>query len=109
MINRIREARKKQDLTLKQLGAMVGAAESTISQYEKGRREADHETLLKISKALGVTVGYLLGAEEQEENPATLSDGEVDTRIWDRWEQLTDQEKELFLAQIDAVLKLRGQ
>lgn len=109
MINRIREVRKKQDLTLKELGTMVGAAESTMSQYEKGRREADHETLLKISKALGVTVGYLLGAEEQEENPAAPTDSEVDMRILDRWEQLTEQEKELFLAQIDAVLKLRGQ
>ena len=109
MTNRIREVRKGKKITMKELGARVGVAESTISQYEKGKRQPDYETLLKISSVLDVTVGYLLGAEEQQENPATLSDGEVDTRIWDRWEQLTDQEKELFLAQIDAVLKLRGQ
>lgn len=109
MANRIREERKKAGLTMKELGDIVGVAESAISHYETGKRQPNHETLLKISSVLDVTVGYLLGAEEQQENPATLSDGEVDTRIWDRWEQLTDQEKELFLAQIDAVLKLRGQ
>ena len=109
MSNRIREERKRVGLTMKQLGDIVGVAESAISHYETGKRQPNHETMLKISETLGVTVGYLIGAEEQKENPAILSDREVDARIWDRWEQLTEQEKELFLAQIDAVLKLRGQ
>lgn len=109
MSNRIRDTRKAVGLTMKQLGSAVGVAESTISQYETGKRQPDHETLLRISETLGVTVGYLLGAEKQKESLAALSDSEVDVRIWDRWGQLTEQEKESFLAQIDAVLKLRGQ
>ena len=109
MLNRIREVRKNQNITMKELGLKVGVAESTISQYETGKRQPDHETMIKISETLGVTVGYLMGADEQKEIPAILSDSEVDARIWDRWGQLTEQEKELFLAQIDAVLKLRGQ
>lgn len=109
MLNRIREVRKNQNITMKELGLKVGVAESTISQYETGKRQPDHETMIKISETLGVTVGYLMGADEQKEIPAILADSEVDARIWDRWGQLTEQEKELFLAQIDAVLKLRGQ
>ncbi len=109
MINRIREVRKQQELSMKKLGEMVGVAESTISQYERGIRQPDLETILKISNALNVTVGYLIGDDEQKENPAVPSDSEVDARIWERWEQLTEQEKQSFLAQIDAVLKLREQ
>nr|DAJ00675.1 MAG TPA: helix-turn-helix domain protein [Caudoviricetes sp.] len=33
-MNRIRELRKKRCMTMKELGAVVGLAESTISQYE---------------------------------------------------------------------------
>ena len=36
MNNRIRELRKQHKMTMKELGAVVGLAESTISQYETG-------------------------------------------------------------------------
>ena len=65
MNNRIREIRRQRGITMKQLGVVVDLAESTISQYETGKREPDNETLLKISEYFGVTVGYLLGAEEK--------------------------------------------
>ena len=63
MANRIRELRKQRGITMKQLGEVVDLAESTISQYETGKRQPDNETLLKISEYFGVTVGYLLGYE----------------------------------------------
>lgn len=65
-MNRIRELRKLRGLTMKQLGEVVGLAESTISQYENGKRQPDNETLLRLGEFFGVTVGYLLGAEEQK-------------------------------------------
>lgn len=60
-MNRIRELRKQANLTMKQLGEILGLAESTISQYETGKREPDHKTLLKISEYFHVSVDYLLG------------------------------------------------
>ena len=77
MNNRIRELRKQQKLTMKQLGEVVGLAESTISQYETGKREPDNETLLKISEFFGVTVGYLIGADEPKEKPLVNGDEEL--------------------------------
>lgn len=77
MTNRIREVRKAHKMTMKQLGAEIGLAESTISQYETGKREPDNETLLRIGEIFGVTVGYLLGAEEQKENPTAAKGSEV--------------------------------
>lgn len=69
MQNRIREIRKSKNMTMKQLGEVIGVAESTISQYETGKRQPDNEALWKLGEYLGVTVGYLLGVEE--ERPAT--------------------------------------
>lgn len=68
MVNRIREARKRKGLTMKELGNRLGLAESTISQYETGKREPDNETLLKIGEILGVSVGYLLGEDIASQN-----------------------------------------
>ena len=60
-MNRIRELRKRDNLTMKQLGEILGLAESTISQYETGKREPDLKTLLKISEHFHVSTDYLLG------------------------------------------------
>ena len=78
MGNRIRELRKNNGLTMKQLGQQIGLAESTISQYETGKRSPDNETLLKLGEIFGVTVGYILGSEEKENTPGeqTLTEGE---------------------------------
>lgn len=61
--NNIRIARKAKGLTMKELGARVGVAESTISQYENGKRQPNNATLLKLAEELSTTVDYLLGEE----------------------------------------------
>ena len=43
----------------------MGLAESTISQYETGKRSVDNETLLKLGDIFGVSVGYILGSERE--------------------------------------------
>lgn len=63
-MERMQALRKKAGLTLKQLGLAVNKAESTISQYESGRREPDNETLMRIADVLGCSVDYLLGRED---------------------------------------------
>ena len=78
----IREFRKAKGLTMKQLGRLVGASESAISLYEKGRREPSYEMLLKISEELGTSVGSLLGAETKKA-PA------------DEGERLTEEAREI--------------
>ena len=69
MGNRIRELRKARGLTMKQLGEVLDLAESTISQYETGKRQVDNETLLRLGEFFGVSVGYILGAEDHKKAP----------------------------------------
>ena len=57
----IKEIRKSRGLTAKELGKLVGKAESTINLYENGKREPDYETLLKMSDVLNCSTDSLLG------------------------------------------------
>lgn len=96
MTNRIRELRKQRGITMKQLGEVVDLAESTISQYETGKREPDNETLLKISEYFGVTVGYLLGAESEktptESGERKMSDAELKFALWGDCADVNDED-----------------
>lgn len=65
MQNRIREIRKQKGITMKQLGLILGLAESTISQYETGKREPSIEQARKIADALSVSLSDLLGIEPE--------------------------------------------
>ena len=97
---------------MKQLGAEVGLAESTISQYETGKREPDNETLLRIGELFGVTVGYLLGAEEKKEKTATVTGDDLDAldiELIGTLKLLSEKERRMILAQTKALVQMRGQ
>ena len=47
---RIKEIRKAQKITAKELADYITVAESTMSLYENGKREPDYKTLMKISE-----------------------------------------------------------
>lgn len=73
----LRELRKEKGLTMKELGEIIGVAESTISQYETEKREPDFETLLKLSEFFDVSTNYMLTGTiytgEQKETPSQVS------------------------------------
>lgn len=100
MRNRIRELRKDRGYTMKQLGEMLDLAESTISQYETGKRQPDNETLLKLGEIFEVTVGYLLGAETQkapanvETEDAKITDETLKFALWGDASNIDDADLE---------------
>ncbi len=57
----IRKLRKKQNISMKELGLSIGVSESTISLYENGKRQPDYNTLIKIADYFNVSTDYLLG------------------------------------------------
>ena len=77
MIKMLRELRKQKGITMKQLGEIVDAAESTISQYETGKREPDYETLLTFAAYFGVSVDYLLLGEDKNSGQKEVSDADI--------------------------------
>lgn len=57
----IREARKTQDLTLKQLARRTGLSVSLLSQIERAESSASISSLYKIASALQIKMGELFG------------------------------------------------
>ena len=53
---RIKEARKYRKMTQKQLAEAAGVATGTIQQYELGKREPKYEILIRICKALNISI-----------------------------------------------------
>ena len=79
-MNRIRELRKAKGLTMKELGRQIGLAESTVSLYERGLHEPDHDTLRSLSAFFSVTVDYLLGNESTQIETAPAPDARAEAK-----------------------------
>lgn len=68
MKNRIAEARAAKGYSLRQLAELVGLGNNTISQYETGKREPKLETWRKLAEALDVSVPYLQGVTDTDDD-----------------------------------------
>lgn len=64
---RMNEIRKEKGLNGKELAALVGVTEPTISRFDSQKRY-DIDVLVSVSKALGVTMEELFIIEENEED-----------------------------------------
>lgn len=102
MMLKLRELRKKCGLTMKELGAEIGVAESTISQYETGKRQPDYETLLKLGEFFGVSVDYILTGEETKKAPTPEGEREIGFddftyAFYEESKDLPDEKKKMLL------------
>lgn len=64
---RMNEIRKEKGLNGKELAALVGVTEPTISRFDSQKRY-DIDVLVSVSKALGVTMEELFIIEENKED-----------------------------------------
>ncbi len=70
-MNRIKELRKKRNITQIRLSIAAEVSQETISAYESGKAEPKMEKLIKIADFLNTTTDYLLG---RTNNDAPLND-----------------------------------
>lgn len=64
-MNRLKELRKKNKTTQKEIANLLGVSEMTISRWEKETElSIKHEYINKLSNYFNVSVGYLLGYED---------------------------------------------
>lgn len=73
---RLKQARKKSNLSQKALGVNIGMDESSASprmnQYEKGKHTPDISTLKAIANELGVPLNYFFCEDEKNAKLACL-------------------------------------
>lgn len=69
--DRIKNIRKKCNLTQSELASIVGVSDVTINRYEKGLRHPKYDKILKIAELGNVTTHFILHGVE--ENNITIS------------------------------------
>lgn len=60
-MNRLKELRQKNNLTLKELGKKIDIPNNSLSQYENGKRQPKIETWQKLADYFNVSTSYLMG------------------------------------------------
>jgi len=96
-MNRIKELRNLQGMSAQNLADELNIAQSTLSQYENEKREANYDMLYQIARFFNVSIEYLLGFDKQNNPPVSK---EQAFSIW--FNTLTKEQKII----IDLVLKL---
>lgn len=76
--SRMREERKRQGLTLKQLGLKMGISGSLVGRYERDEENPKPDTIRKFAEALNVSPSWLVYGEGSPKQKA----------LYDAWEQL---------------------
>ena len=62
----IRQVRKKRKMSQQELARKIEVTSGFLSQIENGKNAPSLVTLKKLAGSLGVSVGYLMGEEEQK-------------------------------------------
>lgn len=65
---RLKELRKKRQISQLKLAMDLNMNQNSISRYETGEREADYATLIRFADYFNVSIDYLL---ERTDNPQT--------------------------------------
>ena len=65
---KIRELRKKADLTQDRLAEMLGVTAQAVSKWEVGSASPDLSLIAPLCRVFGVTADELLGIAEEKEN-----------------------------------------
>ena len=65
---RLKELRQKRQISQLKLALDLNMNQNSISRYENMEREADYETLIKFADYFNVSLDYLLGRTDDENN-----------------------------------------
>lgn len=88
--NRLRELRKKAELTQQELADATGVSQAAISQLENGERSMDIAWMRTFARALRCATADLL---DDEDNPDRLNDSERE--LVQHYREADDVQREL--------------
>ena len=90
---RLKELRKKNNITQVQLAEKLGVSKGTVAMWETGKRQPNFETLDELSDIFDKRIDYILGRSNDESSPS-LTEADIDQL--GRWE-LEDSFREFFM------------
>ena len=75
---KLKELRKSQNLTLKELALRLEISYQALSNYENSNRQPDYETLIRFADFFNVSVDYLLGhTDKRHLSSSSLTEKEI--------------------------------
>lgn len=100
-MTKMQEIRTLMGMNGAEVARRIGISKQALYNYEKGRREAPYDVLLKMAKLYGVSIEALLG--QKESAPAEDSRSAIVERIG----RLSDDDLQLLLDFMEALNKTR--
>ena len=80
-MNRIKEKKKKRNITQIRLSTEIEVSQETISAYENGKAEPRLDNLVKIADFLNTSTDYLLGRIDDDSPLVDLANNVVDKQL----------------------------
>ena len=104
--NRVKELRKKKNLSQTKLGEMVGIHYTQVGRYEKGESFPSMEILRKLADALEVSTDYLMEGSSEEVALAYIHDREL-LHQFKQVQEMEERDQEMIKTFIDALITKR--
>ena len=109
--DKIRARRMELGMTMEDLGKAIGVQRSAINKYEKGTiTDLKRSTIDALSKALNVSVFYLLDDDPEDLDEARLEALHQNPQLgllFDRSRKMSDADVDFMLQMADRILKER--
>lgn len=102
--DKLKELRKREDISQDKLGEKIGIHGRHIGKYEKGDLLPNSETLIKISQYFKVSTDYLLFDVDESKKQPSLKDQEL-LHKFETLEKMNDNDKKIIVSLIDAYIK----
>lgn len=99
---RLRELRKKLDLSQDQLGEKIGIHGRQIGKYESRNILPNTDGLIKIAQFFDVTIDYLLTGDEDADD--SIKDKELLRKV-KAIDQMNETDKEIVITLMDAFIQ----
>lgn len=99
----LRLIREELGISQKELAEKLNVSHTNIYNYEVGRTEPSLDMLKQIAAVLGVSVGYLVGAEDESGRPVPSDLPQKDLDLLKAFHKLGPFEQETILIQINAL------
>lgn len=93
-LKRLKEARKKRGLTIRQMADLLGVVASAYGQYEAGDRKPDFIKIMAISEILEVSTDYLFFGVDTVTNNNTHQLSELENKLVADFRKLNTSGKE---------------
>lgn len=96
---KIKELRLQRNMTLEQVGDIVGVGKSTVRKWETGMiANMKRDKIALLAKALRTTPAYLMGwTEDKTTAPEELTLSEGENMLLDLFRQIPEDQQKVFL------------